>query len=436
MKITPAFSLSNSERKIYYKFSLFANSAEIRYDRREYRTIQGEYMRISKKRFWAVLLLSLAALVAGCSQENHQAERKLSSFEPKEVKELRKKEVAQSDGERSEYFFQQLPEEEQRIYREILEGVQQYQEQIYVSSADNEAIDKTYHAILRDHPEVFWIHNRETTYKTVYSTYTVFEPGYQIGQDEIPAVESEMEAAYQTVAGGLPENAGDYEKAKAVYEYVILNTNYGYSEDDQSLAGVFRDHQAVCAGYAGAVQYLLERLGVECLYVTGDTQESPDGHAWNIANLNGTYYYLDATNGDQPDFLQSEEAETVKDMVLYDYLCPFPEEYESMAQIHTEFSLPDCVDTEYNYYVRNGSCFEAYDSEAIYQYACQQIDQGSDMIQFKFRSRQSYEEAIADLIEGKAVEQIAQYYMSYYGMQQIEYHYGVLEDFNTIYFML
>ena len=221
MKITPAFSLSNLERKIYYKFSLFANSAEIRYDRREYRTIQGEYMRISKKRFWAVLLLSLAALVAGCSQENHQAERKLSSFEPKEVKELRKKEVAQSDGERSEYFFQQLPEEEQRIYREILEGVQQYQEQIYVSSADNEAIDKTYHAILRDHPEVFWIHNRETTYKTVYSTYTVFEPGYQIGQDEIPAVESEMEAAYQTVAGGLLENAGDYEKAKAVYEYVI-----------------------------------------------------------------------------------------------------------------------------------------------------------------------------------------------------------------------
>ena len=40
------------------------------------------------------------------------------------------------------------------------------------------------------------------------------------------------------------------------------------------------------------------------------------------------------------------------------------------------------------------------------------------------------------MIEGKAVEQIAQYYMSYYGMQQIEYHYGVLEDFNTIYFML
>lgn len=48
-------------------------------------------MRISKKRFWAVLLLSLAALVAGCSQENHQAERKLSSFEPKEVKELLQK---------------------------------------------------------------------------------------------------------------------------------------------------------------------------------------------------------------------------------------------------------------------------------------------------------------------------------------------------------
>ena len=87
-----------------------------------------------------------------------------------------------------------------------------------------------------------------------------------------------------------------------VYTYVIDNTEYVISDDDQSIAGAFWKKQAVCAGYAGAVQYLLERLDIPCIYVEGDAANSTQGHAWNIVELNGQYYYVDATNGDQPDF--------------------------------------------------------------------------------------------------------------------------------------
>lgn len=408
-------------------------------------------MRRWKKGFCMVLLLSLTGLFAGCNLGEDQsvsnqaretikniqdAAQDLASTEPREVRELREKEVKEKDGEWTEYFFQQLTQEQQRIYREIQEGVQEYQPEIYVSSADNAAIDLTYHALLRDHPELFWIHNREATYKTVHSSYTVFEPGYQVKQEEIPGVKESMELAYQQVAQSLDADADDYDKAKAAYEYVILNTEYAYSEDDQSIAGVFRDHQAVCAGYAGAVQYLLERMGVECLYVTGDFQESPDGHAWNIVNLDGDYYYLDATNGDQPDFLQGDGVAVDSNMVLYDYLCPFPEEYESLGDTHTEFSVPDCKAVADNYYVRSGSYFESYDRESIYQYACGQIDQGEKMIRIKFADQQGYTQAVSDLIDEKMVERIAQYYMNSQGLQQIEYRYGSLEHFQTLYFML
>ena len=90
---------------------------------------------------------------------------------------------------------------------------------------------------------------------------------------------------------------------------MIDNTQYQASDDDQSIAGVFWKKEAVCAGYAGAVQYLLERIGVPCIYVDGSTQGSTEGHAWNIVKLDGEYYYVDATNGDQPDFLNGNAAQ-------------------------------------------------------------------------------------------------------------------------------
>ena len=45
--------------------------------------------------------------------------------------------------------------------------------------------------------------------------------------------------------------------------------------------------------------------------------------------LDGEYYYFDATNGDQPEFLEGDAVQLAEHKtILYDYLCPFPEEYE------------------------------------------------------------------------------------------------------------
>lgn len=62
-----------------------------------------------------------------------------------------------------------------------------------------------------------------------------------------------MEQSFQEVRALIPEDAGDYEKVRIVYTYVIDHTQYQTGEDDQSIAGVFWKKSAVCAGYAGAV---------------------------------------------------------------------------------------------------------------------------------------------------------------------------------------
>ncbi len=119
-------------------------------------------------------------------------------------------------------------------------------------------------------------------------------------------IQQAMETACQEVKVLVPEGADTYEKVKTVYTYLIDHAEYASSEDDQNIAGIFWKGQAVCAGYARAVQYLLEQFDIPCIYVEGDTRDSDEGHAWDIVQIEGQYYYVDATNGDQPQFLEGD----------------------------------------------------------------------------------------------------------------------------------
>lgn len=283
--------------------------------------------------------------------------------EPREVRELREREVVQTDEGHQEYYFQLLNEDERRCYREILEGVRNRAEEFYVTMAADERVDRVYHAVLKDHPELFWIHNREQVYKTTFSDsgYCMFSPGYTYSAEESAQIQASMEAAYQAVLSTIPQGADTYEKVKAVYTYLIDHVEYRTSEHDQNIAGVFWKNAAVCAGYAGAVQYLLERMDIPCIYVEGSARGSAEGHAWNIVTIDGENYYVDVTNGDQPQFLIGDAAQLPEHKTtMYDYLCPFPQEYELDYTASEEFEVPECTALDKNFYVLNQGCFDSY----------------------------------------------------------------------------
>lgn len=360
------------------------------------------------------------------------------SDEPEEVRTLREQELVLSEEGHQEYYFKLLNEEEQRGYREMLNGIRSRQEEFYLTISGDGEVDRVYHALLKDHPELYWVHNRKQVYKTAYegSDYCLFSPGYSYTEEEMQQIDYSIEQAWQEVQALVPEKSDSYEIVKTVYTYLIDSTEYLLSEDDQSIAGVFWKKNAVCAGYAGAMQYLLERFGIPVIYVDGSAKGSTEGHAWNIVQLGDNYYYVDVTNGDQPQFLEGDAVQMAEHKTtIYDYLCPFPQEYEQTYTASEEFVVPECLATDKNFYVLNQGCFDFYDWQSIYDYCVMRLNYGAAVVRFKFSSQDAFDAAYRDWIEGGSAQEAARYYMDLYGMTEVEYHYGVLDDLKTFYFM-
>lgn len=103
-------------------------------------------------------------------------------------------------------------------------------------------------------------------------------------------------AAADKIIAEIPPNADHYQVIKTVHDRIILSTEYSLTEDYVRLPyGALYDGYALCEGYARAFQYVMHRLGYQCLIVSGEAGEL---HAWNMILLDGEWYHIDLTFDD------------------------------------------------------------------------------------------------------------------------------------------
>lgn len=101
------------------------------------------------------------------------------------------------------------------------------------------------------------------------------------------------------------ESMTNYEKVKAIHDYVCRLITYKVGSDDSifCMYGAIKNHQAVCNAYSLCMYKLLVEAGVPCKYIGGfaGTGKDAEGHAWNIVALGDKWYNLDATWDDDDD---------------------------------------------------------------------------------------------------------------------------------------
>ena len=213
------------------------------------------------------------------------------------------------------------------------------------------------------------------------------------------------------------KGASDYEKIKYFYEWIINWTVYQRNQCEQDLTGVFLLRQSVCGGYSKAFQYLCKKAGIKCTYVLGMTDQL---HAWNLVELDGKYYWVDATWGDSFD----SEGNTV--LNYHYFMVPDQILFRTHLSLNGKvpvgtlnevdvFKFPKCTDNSLSYYAQTGAYFETYDYDAIKKYILKKINEDPyQYIEFQIGDIKSYKQAL-QLLFTQESNQINRILKDYFG---------------------
>jgi hypothetical protein len=320
------------------------------------------------------------------------------------------------------YAYNQLNASEKVLYDKCYEALVSFKDSLEEldEGITEQSLEKIRDYILIDHPELFWFAGRYVYYTdSTTGKVTKVEFKYSITESEAEKRKNEIESAISPFEKGIEDSMSDYEVAKTIYKNIIELVDYDSialeksekasddltSVDLRSIYGVFVNRKAVCAGYAKATQYLMNKYGIECIQVTGTTERDAL-HAWNLIKLEGDYYYIDTTWDDHSN---TDSGKNTSLDVTYNYFCVTTDELLIDHTPDATITLPECNSTKCNYFYRTGNIVNAYSFEKVRTIVKRNVLNGIYTISLKCIEKADYQNLIKEMIDGKKFFEIIQY---------------------------
>lgn len=306
------------------------------------------------------------------------------------------------------YAYQMLSEDEKTLYKEIANALLTFEQDVKLSSCDQEEISHVFQCVLNDHPEIFYVDGYTYTEYTLGDVLRkiTFTGTYRFSQEEVAEKQRLIDDYVNQCLAGMPKDADEYTKVKYIYEYLIHHTEYdAAAQNNQNICSVFIEGRSVCQGYAKATQYLLNQADIFATLVLGSVVGG-EGHAWNLVRIDGQYYYVDTTWGDA-SYQAVEGSVSYPDeripTINYDYLCVTTKQLEITHTIDNVVELPECTAMENNYYVREGVYFTQWDEERLTRIFEEGYEKGSTYVTLKCADQEVYRQMQDALIINQGI---------------------------------
>ncbi len=199
--------------------------------------------------------------------------------------------------------------------------------------------------ISNDKPEIMYYRGAEYRFGKLKLLYTKSKEEIEEHRERIRVIREDFISNY------IKEDMTDYEKLLVTHDYIVNNSRYDdrlfhdsmLPPESYSSYGVLALGIGVCEGYAKAMKYILDDLGMRSIIVVGESMG--ENHAWNLVELDGDYYHIDSTWDDPV-------TDNGKDILRYNY---FNLDDESLSKTHRwdKDDYPRANGRIYNYFTYN-----------------------------------------------------------------------------------
>lgn len=280
----------------------------------------------------------------------------------------------------------------EEVYQELVNAMRNYQDTITINAdADFDDVDLAVTNIIRRDPELFWISGYDVA-SDGKKTEIVLKILDSLSVDDRIRMQRELDDAASRIIAMLPATGDEFDKVVFVHDYIIDHTDYddiaamSTAMDIEGTAyGCLVQGEAVCQGYAEAFLYIMNKLGIKCGIVSGNTADG--NHAWNYVYVNGGCYWIDLTWDDPSGDTYGERYLSHTYCLINDDLLLRTRDID-----YSSGEVPVCNSMIYNYFVRKNAFFYTYDKAL----AGEVVTAGASgrSAEMMFASKESLDEAV------------------------------------------
>lgn len=209
------------------------------------------------------------------------------------------------------------------------------------------------HALIDYYPELYYMNG--FYYEYIDQSVVSLQLNYLENIESLKEKYEELRSKTDLIiASVVTDEMTDYEKEKALHDYLIETTRYDeenqWPVESHTAYGALVNGVAVCDGYAEAFDLLLKKVGIKSKLVYG----SLDGelHAWNLVEIKGKEYFVDVTAND-PTNNENNYMKYTFFNVPFDFMT-------NSHDFEADYSWVNAI--EENYFYKNDHYFDSIES--------------------------------------------------------------------------
>lgn len=261
-----------------------------------------------------------------------------------------------------DYYFCTLNEFQKILYTDIIHSIKNYENEVVISEYDkinyneiSENVKYVMNTIFLDHPEIYYVKPEYSIYVSNTSLINgiVIKLNYNLeNRDDMLRANKEINNKIDNILKEIDTNK-KFDTELQLHDYVAKNFKYHSYVDEKNIeqkyhtiTGPLLSDEGVCDGLSKTLQVLLNKVGIESIFVTGLLDNV--SHGWLMVKLDNKWYNLDVTSN---KYIINEIGES--EFVSHTYFNVTTNELKKTHKFDNEDILPLANSLDKNYYVLN-----------------------------------------------------------------------------------